>query len=160
MKQKLMMLFGLRPFTEQPVQALDRLSETVPNFSYQIPEPEAKCMRPKERELVWSEMKLLEDACLGWKETVSDDRDKFTLNASHQSAYRLSKRPDARGFIRSSSKSLLFRDASDELRRLLTEPEDRSFISEKGVEFRWSDIDEAAIRLFFAHIKSLVNLTR
>jgi hypothetical protein len=32
MKQKLMMLFGLRPFTEQQVEALGQLSETVSNF--------------------------------------------------------------------------------------------------------------------------------
>jgi hypothetical protein len=116
-------------------------------------------MRPEDRELVWNEMKLLEVADLGCREAASVDRDKFTLNANHPFAYRLSKRPDARGFIRSSSKSLLFRDASDELRRLLTEPEDRSFASEKGVEFHWRDIDDAAIRLFFAHVKTLANMS-
>jgi hypothetical protein len=111
--------------------------------------------RSDKRALVWSEMKSLEDSGLGERQLVSADRDKFMLDAEHGSAYRLSRRPDANGFIRADTRTLLFRDPSDELRRLLTQPEDISMPSDKGVEFRWKDIDEATIRRCFKHVSDL-----
>jgi hypothetical protein len=111
--------------------------------------------RSNKRALVWSKMEALENCGLGTRQFVSDDRDKFMLNPDHRSAYRLSSRPDANGFIRADSRSLLFRDATDELRRMLTQPHDMSFASAKGVEFRWADIDEASIHRFFEHVARL-----
>lgn len=111
--------------------------------------------RSNKRALVWDEMKSLEDAGLGERQVVSEDRDRFMLDAGHAAAYRLSENPGARGFIRADSRTLLFRNASDQLRQLLTSPHDMSCASEKGVEFRWSEVDEQAIRRFFEHVSQL-----
>ncbi len=111
--------------------------------------------RSDKRTLVWEEMKALEDRGLGQRQVVSMDRDKFMLEPGHRYAYRLTSRPDANGFIRADSRTLLFRAASDELRQVLTQPQDRSIPSAKGVEFRWSDLDEATLRRFFEDLARL-----
>jgi hypothetical protein len=111
--------------------------------------------RSDKRALVWNEMKSLEDSGLGIRQTVSEHRDKFMLDLNHESAYKLSIRPEANGFIRADADTLLFRDASNELRQMLTQPQDLSFPSEKGVEFRWSDVDDAALHRIFKQVSSL-----
>lgn len=112
--------------------------------------------RSEKRKLAWDEMKALEDRGLGQRQVVSTDRDKFVLDPGHRYAYRLTSRPDANGFIRADSRTLLFRAASDELRQVLTQPRDMSIPSPKGVEFRWSDLDDAALRRFFEGLASLI----
>jgi hypothetical protein len=100
-------------------------------------------------------MQSLQDDGLGKRKVVSAKRDKFILDVDHAAADRLSSRPDANGFIRADLRTLLFRGASDALRQLLTQPHDMSIPSTKGVEFRWNDIDAAAIRRLFAHVAQL-----
>lgn len=112
--------------------------------------------RSTKREVAWDEMKILEESGLGYCEVVSDLRDKFMLHADHPKADKLSRRPEANGFIRADENSLLFRDASDELKGLIPTHLLHSAIeSGKGLEFKWTAIENADIRSLFYAARSL-----
>ena len=113
--------------------------------------------RKPKREVAWEEMKLLEDAGLGHREVVSHLRDKFMLHVDHPKADRLTSRPEANGFIRADEDTLLFRDASSELRASLPEEliDQSTAHSEKGLEFRWTQIDESDVRRLFEAVRDL-----
>lgn len=112
--------------------------------------------RSAKRQAVWDQMLQLEQAGLGVREIVSDQRDRFLLDVNHGGATALSTRVHARGFVRSDVASLLFRDASDELYKQL------AFINpnmaphrEKGYEIRWSNIGESDIDRFFDAVRKV-----
>ena len=99
------------------------------------------------RPVVWREMERLARLGLGAAERVSPLREKFVLNPQHPRAQVLSSRPQSDGFIRADEGSLLFRDASTRLRDLVPqELLSRAMPPEKGLEFRWTKIDEPDIR--------------
>ena len=107
------------------------------------------------RPIVWDGMDRLEKLGLGQRSRVSSSRNKFVLDPNHERAHLLTSRPDANGFIRADEGSLLFRDASAELRgaipRQLT---DRAMQgSKKGLEFRWTQLGPADVRLLFAVVE-------
>jgi hypothetical protein len=108
--------------------------------------------RKKKWEFAWEQMKILEDVGLGRREEFSQKRDKFKLHVDDPKTERLTNTPDAKGgFIRAEEGKLLFRNASSELLTVLPkELVDRSMNSEKGLEFRWTQIHESDIRLLFA----------
>lgn len=107
----------------------------------------------EKKKIVLAEMKRLEEMGLGNCGRVSDLRDKFVLNIDHPSAHRLTDRPRANGFIRSDTKTLLFRYASEELRaRILTQNYDARE-SSKGLEFRWSTLGPDAISGLFNAVR-------
>ena len=84
---------------------------------------------------------------------MSDQRDKFLLNPSHIAAVRLSDRPDANGFIRSDKGSLLFREASSMLREAVPVAiRVRAITSNKGLEFRWTQLGPTEIDELFAAV--------
>lgn len=113
--------------------------------------------RDLKREVAWEETKLLEDADLGHREIVSHLRDKFILHTDHPKATTLTSRPEANGFIRADEDTLLFRNASSELRASLPEElMNRSVLrSEKGLEFRWTQIDANDIRRLFEAVRTI-----
>ena len=99
-------------------------------------------------------MKRLVAAGLG---TVSGTklRDVFILNPASPRSTRLS--PEAgkhENFIRSEDGSLLFRDASAALVEALEPGLRRRAMagSEKGLEFRWTQIDKPELRSLFAEV--------
>ncbi len=103
-------------------------------------------------------MKRLTAAGLG---TVSGTRlrDVFILDPAHPGAVKLS--PEAgkhENFIRSEDGSLLFRDPSSAFADAL-EPTLRRRAtpgSEKGLEFRWTQIDKPELRALFAAVLKTV----
>jgi hypothetical protein len=102
-------------------------------------------------------MLQLEQDGLGHREQVSAQRDKFMLDSNHGAAFLVSRRPDANGFIRADSDSLLFRDASDLLRsRLEAVLPGMAAASEKGYEVRWSAVDSSNIERMFDAVRSVV----
>ena len=111
--------------------------------------------RSVKRQLVWDHMLQLEQDGLGWREVVSQQRDKFVLNQQHGAATALSTRIDANGFIRADTNSLLFRDASDTLRAWLEalKPGAASR-SDKGYEVRWSVVEASDIARMFEAVRS------
>ncbi len=119
------------------------------------PDAQASSRSPL-RSLVWGLMERLEDAGLGKREVVSDQRDKFLLDPAHPSVAHVSTRPHADGFIRSDRGSLLFRDANptlvDAVAARLTA---RRMQSSKGLEFRWSALDEDAIGGLFRSVEAV-----
>jgi hypothetical protein len=79
----------------------------------------------------------------------------FILDPAHPGAIRLS--PEAgkhENFIRSEDGSLLFRDASDTFIEALEPAVRRRAMtqSEKGLEFRWMQIDKPELRSLFATV--------
>ena len=112
--------------------------------------------RTQKRQFVWDEMYKLEEIGLGYREEVSKLRDKFTLYFEHSNADKLSKRPKAKGFIRADNNSLLLRDASNELMSAI--PEDIRYLGksiDKGLEFRWTNLNDNSVRSLFNCIKLL-----
>jgi hypothetical protein len=109
------------------------------------------------RPIVCDGMDRLERLGLGQRSRVSSSRDKFVLDPGHERAHLLTSRPDADGFIRADEGSLLFRDASDELRSAIP----RQLVgramqsSSKGLEFRWTQLGPADVRLLFAIVEWL-----
>lgn len=113
--------------------------------------------RTLKRQLVWECMLHLEQDGLGHRKQVSALRDKFMLDSSHGAAFLLSHRPDANGFIRADSDSLLFRDASDLLHsRLEAVLPGAAAASEKGYEVCWSAVDPGGIERMFDAVWSVV----
>jgi hypothetical protein len=116
--------------------------------------------RPEKREIVWTKLAELERQGLGRREIVSDKRDKFMVNTMHPRVTRLTTQPDAEGFIRSDTGSLLFRNASASIRMGLPPAlKAKAMKSNKGLEFRWSDLEESDIRSLFTIIKDLAGAT-
>lgn len=112
--------------------------------------------RSEKRELVWSEMAQLERLGIGRREIVSDKRDKFMVNTLHPRVTKLTTQPDAEGFIRSDTGSLLFRNASMSLKiGLPSAAKAKAMKSTKGLEFRWPDLDESDVRTLFATVRDL-----
>lgn len=112
--------------------------------------------RSEKRTRVWEEMKKLDRVGLGRAEVVSQARDKFVLNVEHAEASQLSLRPSANGFIRADEHSLLFRDASELLRRMMAE----DLVSlpmnyDKGIELGWGAVDEFQILRMFDAVAQL-----
>lgn len=106
-------------------------------------------------------MLQLEQDGLGWREVVSQQRDKFVLNQQHGSATALSTRIDANGFIRADANSLLFRDASDALRaRLEALKPGAASSSDKGYEVRWSVVEASDIARMFEAVRSTLQRSR
>jgi hypothetical protein len=102
------------------------------------------------RPVVWEEMRRLEALGLGTAERRSEHRERFLLQPGHPRAPVLSTRPEAKGFVRADEGSLLFRDASSQLRDIV--PHDlatRAMPPKKGLEFRWTQIGPSDIRLLF-----------
>lgn len=113
--------------------------------------------RDAKRQLVWDRMLQLEQDGLGYRQQVSDQRDKFMLDSGHGAVSLLSRRPDANGFIRSDRDSLLFRDASDVLRdRLEAVCPGAATAGEKGYEVRWGAVDPDSIERMFDAVRSIV----
>jgi hypothetical protein len=85
-------------------------------------------------------------------------RDVFILHAAHPGAPKLSpKAGQHENFIRSENGSLLFRDASPTFIAAL-DPAlvRRSMInSDKGLEFRWTQIDKPELRSLFAAVRQV-----
>lgn len=97
-------------------------------------------------------MKRLATAGLG---TVSGTgrRDVFILDPAHPGATRLSAEAGKHeNFIRSEDGSLLFRDPSATFVEALEPAVRRRAMpgSEKGLEFRWTQIDKPELRSLFA----------
>lgn len=113
--------------------------------------------RTLKRQVVWEEMRRLEDAGLGHCEWVSSSRDKFVLDASHPAATALTIRPGANGFVRADDDTLLFRAPSEAFRQGLVgiKPPLQSQ-SDKGYELRWSAVDISDIRQMFDVLRSIV----
>lgn len=112
--------------------------------------------RSEKRALVWEEMKKLERVGLGRVEVVSELRDKFVLNVEHAQASQLSLRPSAQGFIRADEDSLLFRNASESLKRMM----EKDLVSlavnyERGIEFGWGAVDEPTLLRMFDAVAQL-----
>lgn len=79
------------------------------------------------------------------------------LDSGHGAAFLLPRRPDANGFIRADSDSLLFRDASDLLSsRLEAALPGVAAASEKGYEVGWSAVDPGDIERMFDAVRSVV----
>lgn len=111
------------------------------------------------RPFVWELMGRLEQAALGTHQRVSEQRDRFDLNRHHPAARTLSERPESRGFIRADRGSLLFRNASAQLRTAVPpELANRAMPSAKGLEFRWTQLDHSDIRRLFETVAQLANL--
>lgn len=112
--------------------------------------------RSDKRELVWSEMAQLERLGIGHREIVSDKRDKFLVSTLHPRVSKLTTQPDAEGFIRSDTGSLLFRKASLSLKLGLPSAlKAKAMESTKGLEFRWPALEEPDIRSLFATVREL-----
>lgn len=108
------------------------------------------------RPVVWEEMGALEQLGLGFREHVSAGRDKFVLSATHARATALTDKVEADGFVRADDKSLLFRHASQELReRIPSQIAARAMESDKGLEFRWSQLGPADLRTVFTVVRAL-----
>lgn len=112
--------------------------------------------RTEQRDIVWREMGMLERQGLGIRIQVSAQRDKFVLNAGHPRVHRLTGRPEADGFIRADGRTLLFRDAATTLRDAVPGAlRARAIASSKGLEFRWSALDNREIRELFGLLSDL-----
>lgn len=101
--------------------------------------------------MVWQEMAELQRLGMGEPVRVSELRDKFVLDVNHDRALALTNIPAADGFVRADTGSLLFRNASTRLRQSV--PQDlasRAMASRKGLEFRWTQLNDADIKLLFA----------
>ena len=110
--------------------------------------------RSEKRVLVWQFLQDLSASGLGDAAVVSPQRDKLVLDVEYPRASALSDRPDADGFIRADEDSFLFRSASTDLRDLVPAAlKARSMASEKGLEFRWTQIDVEDIRLLMALVR-------
>jgi hypothetical protein len=105
-------------------------------------------------------MKELQAAGLG---TLggTNRRDVFVLDPAHPGASKLSSKAGVHeNFIRSEDGSLLFRDAAPTLVEAL-QPAlvRRSMIaSDKGLEFRWTQIDKPELRALFSAIREVSEL--
>ena len=118
--------------------------------------PDALERRSPKRQAVWDEMCKLEKVGLGAREFVSDQRDRFMLNIDHGAATLLSTRIHAKGFIRSDLNSLLFRDASEVLRRQLSSVlPNKAFRNNKGFEISWSNVNMSDIVSMFDVIRTM-----
>ena len=116
--------------------------------------------RSEKRGIAWAQMLVLERAGLGKRERVSDQRDKLVLNTAHPGALFLTDQPDADGFVRSDKGSFLLRHASDSLRAAVSASvRVLPMKSEKGLEFRWTVLENADIRGIFGVIRSHAGLT-
>jgi len=92
-------------------------------------------------------MERLAKLGLGRFEEVSDQRDKFLLNEDRSRG--LATRA-TNGYVRADRGSLLFRAASLKLREAIPrELAERAMDSRKGLEFRWTRIDENDVRSLF-----------
>jgi len=106
------------------------------------------------RPIVRAEMERLEKLGLGTCVKVSDLRDKFVLRDDLARDKLLTFQPEANGFIRADTDSLLFRKASGYLRTCVPGPLlDRAKATTKGLEFLWTQIDHADVRLLFAIVE-------
>jgi 5-methylcytosine-specific restriction enzyme A len=113
--------------------------------------------RSEKRQIVWDEMLKLEQLGIGKRVFVSVLRDKFVLNVEFPNVERLTKDPKANGFVRADQHSLLFRYASEELRRKLEIPEHLISVTKKGLQLRWSVLDEMKIHRLFYVIRTLAS---
>lgn len=109
-------------------------------------------VRSEKRQLVWEELKKLEEMGLGKRIVVSAARDKFQLALGHPASEHLTPRPEADGFIRSDENSLLFRYAVHGFEQLLGFPAGK-FVSNKGVELRWTTLNMAEISRLFEVVR-------
>jgi hypothetical protein len=117
---------------------------------------ERNMSRTEKRGIVWTEMGRLQELRLGRRVIVSDQRDKFVLEATHPAAARLTTQPNADGFIRSDRGGLLFRNASASLRGSVpSSMRADAMASSKGLEFRWTALDNASIRTLFDVVRKL-----
>jgi hypothetical protein len=133
------------------------------------PEPQRKNMNvsnwKEKREFVWEQMRPLEEAGLGHRKR-GPSRDNFMLDPVNAEGKRLTARPDAKGgFIRAEKGGLLFRGALPEWRALLPEALLKRSINtrsekQKGLGFRWTQIDESDIKRLFAAVMGEVRLRR
>jgi hypothetical protein len=99
-------------------------------------------------------MARLEELGLGTCVRVSEHRDKFVLRTDLPRGMLLTFQPEANGFIRADAGSLLFRKASGYLRTCVPDALlDRAKTSSKGLEFPWTQIDLADVRLLFAIVE-------
>ncbi|HCY61918.1 MAG TPA: helicase [Oxalobacteraceae bacterium] len=120
--------------------------------------PNPSHARSPKRELVWQELKRLEQFGLGRCEIVSPSRDKFVLLDTHPNAARLTLRPKANGFIRADNDSLLFRDAaSDLISQIPSALSARRLNGQKGLELRWNALTESDIQDLFHTIQQLAS---
>ena len=112
--------------------------------------------RTLKRQVAWEETQQLQAAQLGECKAVSDDRDKFVLDETGPSAFRLSRKPEANGFIRADGDTLLFRHPSEALANELVTPKLQAHLkpSPKGLEFRWTGLEVSDIRSLFAKVRA------
>ena len=111
--------------------------------------------RTEKRGIAWTQMLALEQAGLGRREPVSDQRDKFILNPAHRAASLLTTRPEADGFVRADKQTLLFRNASASLCAAMPAGlRSKRMTSEKGLEFTWRALENADIRALFTVIRA------
>jgi hypothetical protein len=116
--------------------------------------------RSEKRGIAWAGMLVLERAGLGMCERVSDQRDKLVLDTAHPAASRLTNQADADGFIRSDKGSFLLRHASASLSAAVrTSVRGRPMKSDKGLEFRWTELENDDIRAIFRIVRSHAGLT-
>jgi hypothetical protein len=110
-------------------------------------------MRPKKREYVWTQMQRLAAAGLGEPDAYSPRRDNFRMPKDHPIARQLTINPGdgaAIRLIRADTGGLLFRGASELYRsRLPAYLLDRAMDSDKGLEYRWTAINDRDIRTLF-----------
>ena len=116
-------------------------------------------VRSEKRGVVWEEMLTLQTGGLGSRVRVSEQRDKFVLNPQHPAATGLTFRPEANGFVRADRGSLLFRNAAASLRSAVpTQLRLRAMKSAKGLEFRWTTLENADLRRLFQVIRAHAGL--
>lgn len=112
--------------------------------------------RQRRRAIAWAEMAELAASGLGRLVEVSPARRKVVLRVNHPHADLLTTRPEADGFIRADEDSLLFRDAAQSLIDAVPwQIVARQMDSSKGLEFRWTALSNADIRLLHATIRWL-----
>lgn len=116
--------------------------------------------RTIKRQVIWEEMGRLAALGVGHRVAVSDLRDKFVLDPSHPSAYKLSQRPEANGFIRAADeRGLLFRSPSDALQRQLAAclSPDIHVDHGKGFGLGWNNVEVEDLRRMFEVVTRLAN---
>jgi hypothetical protein len=132
---------------------------TEPRLPKPLPRPageRAPVVRTEQRGIVWREMGVLEQQGLGTRVQVSAQRDKFVLHPGHPHMWRLTDRPEANGFIRADTRTLLFRDATPTFHQALPGGlRARATASAKGLEFKWRSLGNAEIRELFSLIRKL-----
>jgi|GEM_PF-1301371 len=109
--------------------------------------------RPRKRQYVWLQLQRLAGVGLGTPVRHSDRRDNFLLRLDHPAARRLTTHPGVSGavrFVRADPGGLLFRAAAPPFLRELPEGvRERAMNSRKGLEFRWGQLNDQALRALF-----------